>query len=219
MTERRPGEVRTDVGLVRRLLAAQFPEWAGLPIVPVPASGMDNATYRLGDRMSVRLPRFERWVGQVEREHRWLPRLAPHLPLPVPAPLAKGVPGEGYPFPWSIYRWLDGERATPERIADPIAAARDLGRFVVALRGIDADGGPPPEWSNAFRGVPMGDPADSLARDERVRPAIAALDGGIDVGAVSAVWEAALHAQRGIVRRCGFMGILMSATCSSGTGG
>ncbi|WP_243725480.1 aminoglycoside phosphotransferase family protein [Actinomadura rubrisoli] len=182
------------MGLVRRLLAAQFPEWAGLPIAPVASSGMDNATYRLGEDLSVRLPRFSRWVGQVEREHRWLPRLAPHLPLPIPVPLARGAPGEGYPFPWSVYRWLDGERATPERVADPVAAAMDLAGFVAALQEIDAGGGPPPEWSNAFRGVPMGDPADSLAVEGRVRPAIAALEGVLDGAAVTAVWEAALDA-------------------------
>ncbi|WUH99455.1 aminoglycoside phosphotransferase family protein [Spirillospora sp. NBC_00431] len=155
---------------------------------------MDNATYRLGDDMSVRLPRFDRWVGQVAREHRWLPRLAPHLPLPVPVPLAVGAPGEGYPFPWSVYGWLDGEQVTLDLIDDPVEAAKELGEFVVALQGVDPSGGPAPERSNAFRGVPMGDPADSLAVEGRVRPGIAALEGVADVAAVTAVWESALAA-------------------------
>jgi aminoglycoside phosphotransferase (APT) family kinase protein len=103
-------EVATDAALVRRLLAAQFPDWADLPIERVPSAGTDNAIYRLGSDMAVRLPRVESATGQVEMEHRWLPRLAPHLPLAIPAPLAMGVAAEGYPWPWAVYRWLEGEQ-------------------------------------------------------------------------------------------------------------
>src|SRR5918992_4837351 len=97
-----------DIGesLVRRLLIAQFPQWADLSIEPVHSAGTDNALYRLGDAMVVRLPRILGATGQVEKEHRWLPRLAPLLPLAIPAPLAKGRPAEGYPWHWSVYRWL-----------------------------------------------------------------------------------------------------------------
>ncbi|MEV0352101.1 aminoglycoside phosphotransferase family protein [Nonomuraea sp. NPDC050680] len=186
--------VSIDAALVGRLLAAQFPQWAELPVSPVEVSGMDNATFRLGEDMSVRLPRYPRWVGQVEREHRWLPRLAPHLPLPISEPLAMGAPAEGYPFPWSVYRWLPGETVAVERLADPVRTASELAGFVAALQKIDATGGPGPEWSNAFRGVPMGDERDSVAVEARVRPKIASLRGLIDVGAVTAVWEAALAA-------------------------
>jgi aminoglycoside phosphotransferase (APT) family kinase protein len=190
----RPDEVFVDVALVRRLVAAQFPEWAHLPIRPVGASGMDNATYRLGGDMSVRLPRLPRWIGQVEREQRWLPRLAPLLPLAVPIPVARGVPGEGYPFPWSIYRWLEGENATLDRIADPHRAAVELAEFLRALQAIDAEEGPPPEWSNGFRGVPMDDERDSAVVATRMRARIAALEGLVDTDAVTAVWESALSA-------------------------
>jgi aminoglycoside phosphotransferase (APT) family kinase protein len=190
----RPDEVFIDVALVRRLLAAQFPRWADLPVKPVAKSGVDNATYRLGEDMSVRLPRFPRWVGQVEREQRWLPRLAPHLPLAIPVPLAEGTPAEGYPYPWSVYQWLDGDNATLERITDPRQAALDLARFFGALQRIDPAGGPPPEWSNGFRGVPMGDERDSAAVETRMRTRIAALDGLVDTGAVTAVYEAAVAA-------------------------
>lgn len=186
--------VNIDADLARRLLATQFPEWAELPVSPVPLSGMDNATFRLGDELSVRLPRYPRWVGQVEREHEWLPQLAPHLPLPVSEPVAIGKPGEGYPFPWSVYRWLPGESATPEGLVDPTRTAVQLAEFIRALQGIDATGGPGPQWSNAFRGVPMGDERDSLATEARVRPKIPALAGMIDTDAVTAVWEAALAA-------------------------
>lgn len=186
--------VPIDTGLVRRLLLAQFPQWAGLRISPVPLSGMDNATFRLGEDMSVRLPRYARWVGQVEREHRWLPQLAPHLPLPVSEPLAMGKPAEGYPLPWSVYRWREGETATTEGLTDPSRTATQLAEFISVLQKVDPTGGPGPEWSNAFRGVPMGDERDSLASEARVRPKIAKLKGIVDTDAVTAVWEAALAA-------------------------
>lgn len=94
---------KIDVALVSRLVTAQFPRWADLPIEPVATSGWDNRTFRLGEDMSVRLPSAEGYVPQVEKEHRWLPKLAPHLPLPIPTPLAMGVQGEGYPYIWSVY--------------------------------------------------------------------------------------------------------------------
>jgi aminoglycoside phosphotransferase (APT) family kinase protein len=193
-TDLRSDDVDIDVALVRRLVAAQFPQWADLPVAPVAKSGVDNATYRLGKDMSVRLPRFPRWVGQVEREQRWLPRLAPQLPLPVPVPLAQGTPDESYPFPWSVYRWLDGEQALPERIADLRRAAIELAGFLAALQRIDPAGGPPPEWSNGFRGVALGDERDSAVVETRVRARIAALDGLVDTDAITAVYETALAA-------------------------
>jgi aminoglycoside phosphotransferase (APT) family kinase protein len=90
-------EVVIDIPLIRRLLIAQFPRWAELPIAPVPSAGTDNALYRLGDDMVVRLPRIHWAVGGVDKEYQWLPRLAPHLPLAIPVPLAQGTPGAGYP--------------------------------------------------------------------------------------------------------------------------
>lgn len=189
-------DVLIDTALVRRLLAAQFPHWARLPVVPVPRSGMDNATFRLGDELSVRLPRHAHWAGQVAREQRWLPRLAPLLPLPVPEPAAQGAPGEGYPYPWSVYRWLEGETATPEALVDPVRTARDLAGFLTALQAADPTGGPGPQPGNAFRGVPLGDDRDSIAHESRVRPKIAALKetGLVDADALTRVWEAALAA-------------------------
>ncbi|MFF4014636.1 aminoglycoside phosphotransferase family protein [Streptomyces sp. NPDC001843] len=157
---------------------------------------MDNATFRLGEDLSVRLPRYPHWAGQVEREHRWLPVLAPHLPLTVSQPVARGEPGEDYPYPWSVYRWLPGEQAATESLADPVGAARDLAGFITALQAVDATGGPGPEQSNAFRGAPLGGAHDSIAAEARVRPKIEALKkaGMVDVGLVTEVWEAALAA-------------------------
>jgi len=181
-------EVHTDVSLVGRLLASQFPPWAGLSLEPLLPWGTDNALYRLGDDMVVRLPRIERANGTLKRERQWLPRLAPHLPLAVPVPLAEGMPAEDYPFEWSIYRWLEGEPATTHRIADLAQAAADLAEFVAALQQLDPTDGPGPDKYNAFRGVPLA------MRDEPVRASIASLSATIDVGAVTAAWEAALRA-------------------------
>lgn len=181
-------EVDTDAALVRRLLAAQLPRWADLPVAPVPSAGTDNALYRLGDEMVVRLPRIESAAGQVEKEWHWLPALVPHLPLPIPVPLAQGAPSEGYPWRWSVTRWLEGENATVGRLAAPCQAATALAGFIAALQGIAPDGGPPPGRHNAFRGAPLA------RRDASTRAAIAALRGTIDVDAATAAWEAALRA-------------------------
>jgi aminoglycoside phosphotransferase (APT) family kinase protein len=180
-------EVRTNVQLVRRLLAAQFPQWANLPLAPVSSAGTDNALYHLGDDMAARLPRIDWAVGQAEKEARWLPRLAPHLPLAIPEQLAMGEPGAGYPWPWAIYRWLPGEAATLARLNDPCQAAGQLARFVAALWRIDATDGPPAAKQN-LRGAPLA------LRDERTRAAIAALSDVIDARKATAVWEAALEA-------------------------
>lgn len=179
------GEVQTDEALVRRLLAAQFPEWASLPIERVRSAGTDNALYRLGDELVVRLPRIDWAVGAVDKECRWLPKLAPHLPLPVPAPLAMGEPGEGYPWHWSVCPWLEGENATLDRITDPCRFATDLARFIVALQRIDATDGPHSGEHNVSRGVPLA------ARDASTRAAIAQLEGLVDTQAATARWEAA----------------------------
>ena len=180
-------EVETDASLVRRLLAAQFPQWTNLPIAPVPSAGTDNALYRLGDDMAVRLPRIDWAIGQVEKEHTWMPRLAPFLPLAVPVPLVKGQPGEGYPWQWSIYRWHKGQNVTLAGIADPTQAAIALAEFIIALQEIDTTGGPSAA-DHQLRGAPL------TMRDTNTRKAIAALQGLIDVDAATAVWEAALQA-------------------------
>ncbi len=153
-------EVDHDVSLVGRLVAAQFPQWAGLRIESVLSSGTDNALYRLGEDLVVRLPRKERSGDALEKERRWLPSLAPLLPLAVPSPLAEGQPGEGYPFEWSVYRWLGGDDATRERIADQSRFASDLARFIAALQEIDATAGRPQvsTTSSAARRLPSATP-------------------------------------------------------------
>jgi aminoglycoside phosphotransferase (APT) family kinase protein len=138
--------------------------------------------------MAVRLPRIHWATGQVPKEHRWLPKLAPFLPLAIPVPLALGKPGEGYPWHWSIYRWLEGENASSERLTNPRRAATDLAHFIAALQRIDGADGPPAGTHNSFRGEPLA------KRDTRTRAAIAALEGTIDAEAATAVWETAIAA-------------------------
>jgi aminoglycoside phosphotransferase (APT) family kinase protein len=179
-------EVDVDDALVRRLVATQFPQWANLRIEPVEPRGTDNALYRLGDDMVVRLPRTERTTATLEKERKWLPMLAPHLPLAVPIPLAEGTPGEGYPFVWSVYSWLRGENATVERVTDLSRLATDLATFVAALERIEPAGGPPPGRHNFFRGEPLA------ARDAAVRESIRELGDEIDVAVVTEAWEATL---------------------------
>ncbi|MEV5822731.1 aminoglycoside phosphotransferase family protein [Micromonospora haikouensis] len=184
-----PERVAVDAAQVRRLVAGQFPHWADLPVEPVADGGWDNWTFRLGTGMSVRLPSAVEYAEAVAKEHRWLPVLAPRLPLPVPTPLAKGGPGEGYPYAWSVYRWLDGETARADRIADPVRFALDLAGFVVALQGVEAADGPRPGRHNWYRGGTL------RTYDGLADRALTALDGRIDVGLAGEVWRRALDAR------------------------
>lgn len=176
-------EVDVDVCLVRRLVDAQFPQWAGLALHPVPSAGTDNALYRLGDDMAVRLPRIEWAASDVDKENQWLPRLAPLLPVAIPIPLAKGEPAEGYPWAWSVSGWLNGENPILDGIADPGLLALELAEFVTALHRIDPTGGPP-----ASRGVPLAMRAGATGN------AIEGLRATVDTVEVTAAWEAALRA-------------------------
>jgi aminoglycoside phosphotransferase (APT) family kinase protein len=177
-----------DAHLVLRLISAQFPQWADLPVTPVASDGWDNSTFHLGAHMKVRLPSAARYVAQVDKEYRWLPRLAPRLPLPIPVPLAVGAPGEGYPFPWSVYQWLDGEPASVTPIADMRQIALDLAGFLVALQRIDATGGPPAGAHNFYRGGPL------RVYDAQTRQTLDVLAGDVDTAAATAAWDAALAA-------------------------
>ncbi|RUW51832.1 aminoglycoside phosphotransferase family protein [Mesorhizobium sp. M1A.F.Ca.ET.072.01.1.1] len=181
-------KIDIDTALVRRLVDAQFPEWRHLPVKPVAFGGWDNRTFHLGDTMAVRLPSAAPYALQVEKEHRWLPKLAPLLPLPIPEPLAMGQPAAGYPWHWSVYRWIEGETAKTGHIADLRAFAVSLAEFLVALKRIDPTAGPAPGQHNFYRGGPLA------VYDGEARQAIAALEGRIDTQAATAVWKAALAA-------------------------
>lgn len=179
---------RAEITPVACLLGSQFPQWADLPVSTVELAGWDNTTFRLGDDMLVRLPSADAYAAQVDKEHRWLPVLADHLPLAIPRPLARRGPGCGYPRPWSIYRWLEGEPATIERMGDLKEFALALAEFLAALYSIDATGGPPAGQHSFFRGGPLS------TYDTETRAAIGELADQIDTEAATQVWEAALAA-------------------------
>jgi len=176
-------EVATDAGLVRRLLRNQHPRWAELPIERVASAGTDNAMYRLGDELAVRLPRIHWAVDNVAKEQTWLGVLAPHLPLAVPVPVAHGEPELAFPYPWGIVRWLPGELATLDRLDDPVGAALDLAGFVRALQSIDTAGGPRHNRGGSIRFA-----------DAVMRKAIAGLRGEVDADAVTEAWNRVIAA-------------------------
>jgi aminoglycoside phosphotransferase (APT) family kinase protein len=180
------GRLRIDADLVRRLVAGQFPQWAHLPVRPVTHQGWDNQTFRLGPDMSVRLPSAEAYTLAIEKEHRWLPVLAPRLPLPVPVPLAKGEPDAGYPYPWSVYRWLDGTPARRDTIGDLTEFAVSVARFLTALQRIDPTGGPGPGQHCWYRGGPLA------TYDGETRRAIEQLDGRVPGDLATEIWATAL---------------------------
>jgi len=173
-------EIPSDAGLVRRLLGAQFPEWAELPIERVESTGTVNALYRLGDDLVVRLPRTDWAGGAIDRQLRWLPDIASQLPVEVPLPLAKGSPGEGFPKEWGVYPWLEGENPVEGRLQQPDELAHELVHFLRALHAIDLSDGPTarrgtlPDW------------------DESVRDALKALERVVDTEAATTAWESAL---------------------------
>jgi aminoglycoside phosphotransferase (APT) family kinase protein len=160
---RPPAEAEVDDQLVRRLLAEQFPHWAGLRLRAVAGAGWDHEIYRLGTDLAVRLPRREIGARQVGKEHRWLPALAGRLPLAIPAVVGQGMPGEGYPWRWSVVTWLPGEIAAACPDLD-LAAALRLAGFIAALRAVDPAGGPASEFRR-----------DLADRDRQVTDALHAL--------------------------------------------
>jgi aminoglycoside phosphotransferase (APT) family kinase protein len=175
-----------DVSLARRLIDGQFPQWSELPITAVQFDGWDNRTFRLGSELTVRLPTGGWYAQQVDKEQRWLPVLAPRLPLPIPTPVARGTPDAGFPYPWSVYRWLEGELASRARIADLTGFATTLAGFLNALGRVDATGGPEPGQHNFFRGGPLA------TYERETLDAIDALEDEICRDEVERVWADAM---------------------------
>ncbi|GHI09972.1 aminoglycoside phosphotransferase family protein [Streptomyces cellostaticus] len=179
----RADEVDIDAPLVGRLVARRFPEWASLPVRRLASSGTENAMFRLGTDLVVRLPRHPGAVADVAHEQRWLPRLGALLPVATPEPVGFGEPDEDFPWPWSVYRWLDGHNPVAGAVAEPERLAEELGACVSALRRLDPQDGPP-----AHRGVPL------TTRDAPTRAALEQLAGRIDTDTVTSLWEQALRA-------------------------
>lgn len=175
-------EVDIEAQLVRRLLAEQFPYLSGLPLREVRPTGTVNAMFRLGADLCVRLPRVSSWADSLAKELEWLPKLARHVPLAIPEPVAIGKAGSGYAFPWAVYRWISGETYARDRIHDEGQAAERLANFVAHLRRVDPAGGPPTGR------------APLLELDADTRAAIGSLHEVLDAEAVTAAWDISLEA-------------------------
>ncbi|MFE0203784.1 aminoglycoside phosphotransferase family protein [Streptomyces sp. NPDC058985] len=190
MEAQRTAETRPQIGeaLVRRLVDSQFPQWAGLALKLLDPAGSDHVIYRMGEELSVRLPRHSGAIGQARKEFQWLPQLAPHLPLAIPVPVGVGEPDFGYPWPWAVSRWLDGEVATVDALGDSPGAAVELARFLVALQGFAPEDIPVGDARECLAGRPLSD------RDRATRVAIAEVDGVFDATAMTELWNAALSA-------------------------
>ena len=171
-------ELQIGEELVRRLLAAQFPTLAELPLLRVEPTGTVNAIFRLGDELSVRLPRRNGPTAPGSKELDWLPTLAPMLPFKVPVPVAQGRPSAVYPWFWEIHTWVEGE-TVPVAEIDAIQAARDLAALIATMQRINPAGAP------SGRGVPLAE------RDAEIRGWLARFDGD---PLVTAEWERALAA-------------------------
>ena len=171
-------EVVADADLVRCLLARQYPKWSELKLQLVPPTGTDNVIFRLGGSLVVRMPRIEGATEQIARNQEWLPRIARYLPCPIATPVAVGVPGLGYPFPWAVHSWLPGTNPTP---GDDPMLAQDLATFVVALRALS-------EGPSSSRSGPLS------TRDEAFRRALAELTDEVDAARITSVWEVGLSA-------------------------
>lgn len=181
MTKMHENEFHIDEPLVHRLITNQFPDWANLPLKAVPSAGTDNALYRLGEDKLVRLPRIDWAVENVDKEFQWLSQIAPFLPVSIPLPLAKGEPTKEYPYPWSVYNWLEGNNPLAHQVTESLV--NDLVRFIKAMHKIDLPNGP-----LCNRGIPLE------KKDLETRKAIKELEGMIDVSIVTKLWQRALKA-------------------------
>jgi aminoglycoside phosphotransferase (APT) family kinase protein len=175
--------VKIDESLARRLVAAQFPRWEHLPVKPVAVGGWDNRTFHLGDDKVIRLPSASDYAIQVEKEQRWLPKLAPFLPLSIPEPIGLGKPAFGYPWNWSIYNWIVGETAARSFGLDKIKIATGVASFISALHKIDTKDGPKSGEHNFHRGGLLS------IYDSETRNAIAIMKENIDEKICRSVWE------------------------------
>lgn len=138
--------------LVQNLINEQFPQWKDLVIEPVAKSGHDNRTFHLGSKMTVRLPSGKGYAAQVEKELTWLPYLQKNLTMTISSPIAKGYPSCGYPFSWSINKYIEGDTLTKQNINNLNEFADDLAKFLKEFQKIDTTNGPQAGLHNYYRG-------------------------------------------------------------------
>ena len=143
MSARSHSAPRLDVSTARRLITDQFPQWRDLIIERFASAGTQNEIYRLGQHMAIRFPRNQWAIGQAKSDLRWLSHIAPHLPLAVSLPLALGESSNYYPWPWSVYPWIEGEPAATAKIIDKDGVAIRLAQFLSALQRVSRSDGPP----------------------------------------------------------------------------
>lgn len=172
-------EFSIDEALVLRLLQDQFPHFSHLPLRRVTSTGTDNALYRLGNEMVVRLPRIDWAIDSIHKEATWLPQLAPFLPVSIPLLIGKGSPIKEYPCPWAIYEWIEGRNPCASDISSTLV--HDLSAFIQAMHKVNLPNGP-----TSNRGIPL-----ELV-DNKTRNAIKQLDEKFDANTIIAIWEKAL---------------------------
>lgn len=181
-------EIRVSTALATRLVDREMPDWAGLPVRPLAATGTDNWMFRLGSDKVLRMPRRPSAVTLLRREWDWLPHLR-GLPLAVPEPLALGEPVDDFPHPWMVLSWQDGDTLAARPLADAPPAAEALGGFVRALGDLPGGSGPIAGSANHNRGVPLA------VLDETVRRSIGDIARSYSVADLSALWGEALAAR------------------------
>ena len=177
-----------DDGVARALLVEQLPEYADLRLRRVASGGTDNAVFRLGDELALRLPLRLSAVSGLLKEIRWLPSLAPHLTLEVPEFVDAGRPTSTFELPWAVLRWLPGEDALTAGLDCAQDAADSLARFVRELQAVPTTGAPAPGAAGFVRGMPLAH------WDDAVREALTRCGGLLDAARVAAVWDDAVAA-------------------------
>lgn len=191
-------ELRIDLDLVERLIAAQFPRYAGMSLVPLGASGSSNVLFRLGDDFLVRLPRQPGGSVSIDKESRWLPKIRDDLPVAVPQIVGVGRPAYGFGESWSIVEWLEGELPVASAPGEPVSTERntlavDLADFILALRSVeipeDAQSDPALRW---YRGRSLAEFDGQTRRNIQRCRSLGDLD--LDLDAALAVWERAMQA-------------------------
>ncbi|NND02870.1 MAG: aminoglycoside phosphotransferase family protein [Acidimicrobiia bacterium] len=145
-----PADIDVDLELARRLLTGQHPELDGA--LQLETTGWDNVIFRLGHDLALRIPRRKIAARLIDHEQRWLPKIAPHLPISIPAPVRNGLPANEFPYPWSVVPWVAGEIALHTPLVSTEGAR--LGSFLRALHDIPIAPDPP---TNPYRGVPLVD--------------------------------------------------------------
>ncbi len=181
-------KISINRSIVKDLIEEQFPHFSSLPLELVNSAGTDHVLFRLGKEKVIRLPKFHRVADQGEKEHTWLPRLAPFLPLEIPTPIEKGTPSKDYPLHWSIYSWIEGEMASSRSITDLRSAAISIAQFINALQKIDPAKGPLSGKQNEFRGFTLAH------QNPYARVAIETLKGIFNPDTLTSCWQAALRA-------------------------